>query len=649
MLKKIIAYFVLICVAISCNKQQSLYEDNFLNNKITLSNYKTFSFDELYHYLLYTLQYTENYKLAKPKINYLEETALKSSDSLFIYRSNNLQLIADQNEGNLEHRFLTLFKSINYFEKQKLPYDSFVTNCIIAEYYFRHQNYQLAENYAYIALGKLSSETNNYNYEKAYTLILLSNIHLQQGKYKESLNNLETYISLVDNLNFKLIDTIKFNLLKSTYINNFAIIKYLQHKKSVEATIEECITAFKLMQSTNSFRARIKNLDILNNIISLKIKSNDNKDLNYYVNIFNSNKSFIESTPLLQVNLSTIGDYFRFVNNEQKSTYNYDKKLLKKNKEIFKNIYLEKRILEQFIRTDSNSIALYNHYLEVLNKIEKQNNFFVSSNQKIIYENLDLVSRNKKLKREIIFVVIVVVCITIASILLIYTVIQRKILKKLRLNNSYIEQDTQALEMTLTYKNDIENKLNKNKQKIIMELHDNIVNKLFSTRFLLHENYINPESIVNAKHTINEVKSSLMNICDNYNEINELYEKDSFHHLLIDLIAKQPTHQIQFTYNLDSSIEWFKINPKIRFHLYRILQELLQNIHKHSSANRAVINLSHEKNILKMIVFDNGVGFKDEHKKGIGLQNILNRLKEINGDLKIETEAKTTFIVSIEL
>lgn len=182
-----------------------------------------------------------------------------------------------------------------------------------------------------------------------------------------------------------------------------------------------------------------------------------------------------------------------------------------------------------------------------------------------------------------------------------------------------------------------------------MELHDNIVNKLFSTRFLLHKDYIKPNSFQVAKHTVIEVKESLQSICDNYNELNNLFSKDSFYNIISDLIEKQPNKEIRFSYDIDDSINWMETPPRVRFHLYRILQELIQNIHKHSSAKTATIKLLQDNSVIKLIVTDNGKGFKNTSKNGIGINNINSRLKEINGYLVIKSVNGTKFIITVKL
>ena len=247
------------------------------------------------------------------------------------------------------------------------------------------------------------------------------------------------------------------------------------------------------------------------------------------------------------------------------------------------------------------------------------------------------------------FVILLILVTLLILILIILKILQKINLKKIQLRNSNIEQDNQALEMILNHKNNLESKLKDNKMQISMELHDNIVNKLFSIRFLLHKDYVNTKSIIYAKNTLLEVKEALENINSNFNKIDKLFERDSFHDTLIELINIQPNNLIKFKYDIAENIKWSVFDNKVRFHLYRILQELFQNIHKHSKANVAQINMQQYNNSLIIIVSDNGNGFNKNIKNGIGLKNIKNRLNEINGDLKIDYKPETKFTIKINI
>ncbi len=84
------------------------------------------------------------------------------------------------------------------------------------------------------------------------------------------------------------------------------------------------------------------------------------------------------------------------------------------------------------------------------------------------------------------------------------------------------------------------------------------------------------------------------------------------------------------------------------FHILRIVQELLQNVLKHSQATEAIVQLSKNNKELNITVEDNGIGFdinKVALKKGIGLKNVEDRLKIIKGKMDIKSEvAKGTSI-----
>lgn len=74
--------------------------------------------------------------------------------------------------------------------------------------------------------------------------------------------------------------------------------------------------------------------------------------------------------------------------------------------------------------------------------------------------------------------------------------------------------------------------------------------------------------------------------------------------------------------------------------LYRIIQESIQNIEKHSSAENAEIQLIGQENQIVLTIEDDGVGFnqKENGSNGIGLYNIRKRVAYFGGDLSISAK-----------
>jgi hypothetical protein len=74
------------------------------------------------------------------------------------------------------------------------------------------------------------------------------------------------------------------------------------------------------------------------------------------------------------------------------------------------------------------------------------------------------------------------------------------------------------------------------------------------------------------------------------------------------------------------------IPPEIRTALYRIIQESLTNIYKHSAATQVSIHLLESPNAIQLQINDNGQGFNPERNTtGFGLQGMRERTAALGG------------------
>jgi signal transduction histidine kinase len=83
----------------------------------------------------------------------------------------------------------------------------------------------------------------------------------------------------------------------------------------------------------------------------------------------------------------------------------------------------------------------------------------------------------------------------------------------------------------------------------------------------------------------------------------------------------------------------FSMNANANTHLYRVLQEVSNNIIKHASAEKIHVVLHIKNKLLQISVKDDGVGIPSDTKitNGIGLINIESRIRSLNGSFKIES------------
>jgi NarL family two-component system sensor histidine kinase LiaS len=117
----------------------------------------------------------------------------------------------------------------------------------------------------------------------------------------------------------------------------------------------------------------------------------------------------------------------------------------------------------------------------------------------------------------------------------------------------------------------------------------------------------------------------------------------------------------EFIHELDGKIPMhmeFKydnvpIPEKAEIHLYRMIQEIVNNAIKHSKATSLIINLYSQNNKLIIKINDDGKGFNTETMKkestGFGLKNILSRVDILKGDLYLASQPGkgTTYTIEI--
>ncbi|PKD19736.1 hypothetical protein APR41_15475 [Salegentibacter salinarum] len=89
----------------------------------------------------------------------------------------------------------------------------------------------------------------------------------------------------------------------------------------------------------------------------------------------------------------------------------------------------------------------------------------------------------------------------------------------------------------------------------------------------------------------------------------------------------------------EKNITWTKIKAEKKLVIYRVLQEIMVNMKKHSNARFVALIFNEEGKHLKIDYSDNGEGSSMQAiKTGNGLQNVENRIFSINGKLTFETE-----------
>lgn len=95
-----------------------------------------------------------------------------------------------------------------------------------------------------------------------------------------------------------------------------------------------------------------------------------------------------------------------------------------------------------------------------------------------------------------------------------------------------------------------------------------------------------------------------------------------------------------------------RLSSSTEIMLYRIIQELINNIIKHADATEALIQINKEGNRLSLVIEDNGKGFdtrEAEEKRSMGMATVKSRVDYLNGRLTIDSRKDIGTTVMIDL
>lgn len=125
--------------------------------------------------------------------------------------------------------------------------------------------------------------------------------------------------------------------------------------------------------------------------------------------------------------------------------------------------------------------------------------------------------------------------------------------------------------------------------------------------------------------------------------LDELAFKDALHHLLSEFAFSERGIRCRFDYRLIDT----PAGETVRFTLYRLLQELLNNVCKHAEASEVAIVLYQQGALLHLEVRDNGIGIRVDKVPGFGIQGMRERVSALGGELTLETQRGTRVIVNL--
>lgn len=286
-----------------------------------------------------------------------------------------------------------------------------------------------------------------------------------------------------------------------------------------------------------------------------------------------------------------------------------------------------------------NAIKYTKEYIKVNDSLQKIERATRNKFARIRFETDEYISETERLNQRVVRISFIAVGLILISVLL-------YIIKDQWSRNRFIKQKQEANQeiynLILAQQRNFEEGKEIEKQHISRELHDGILGKLFGVRLSLDS--LNEEDTPEVRKERFKYIEEIQNIAEEIRFISHRLNKVSlidvdFITVLEELIEKQNRGKINFRLDVHSSIKWEDIQDNIKINIYRIVQEAIRNIHKHSGATEAFVQVRKNENKLILEISDNGKGIsKRPSNTGIGLENMKVRAKNIGGDLDIAKE-----------
>jgi len=273
---------------------------------------------------------------------------------------------------------------------------------------------------------------------------------------------------------------------------------------------------------------------------------------------------------------------------------------------------------------------------------------------RIAFETDQLKEEKEQANRERLIFLVSSIALLVTLILLYVIITQRAKNKALAFERQQQEANEEIYNLMLAQQDKIKEGRTAEKKRISEELHDGILSRLFGTRFSLDSLNMNKDddAIKKREQYIQELQSIEQEIRKISHDLNADFIGDSsFSDILETLVETQcAAYNLNYSFNMEDSIDWDEVNNKTKIHIYRMLQETMQNVYKHAEASRIQISFELKKNVILLTVLDNGKGFNtNKARKGIGLKNFDSRARNIGGKFEIISapEKGTKVLISI--
>ena len=300
--------------------------------------------------------------------------------------------------------------------------------------------------------------------------------------------------------------------------------------------------------------------------------------------------------------------------------------------------------LQQLAKIEHANAAKYSdEYIKISDSLQQAERKSKDKFARIAFETDEIISQKDKLAEQNRSLLYFFVGTLLVGLLLFIIRAQRAKNRELVLREAQQKANEDIYNLIISQQASIEESRVKEKKRIAQELHDGVLGRLFGARLTLDSlNRATDEDAINSRFNfLAELKNIEQDIREISHDLNrEKYVLiNNFVAIVNNLLEDQRhLHPAEVDAMIEDQIKWDEVSNTVKINLYRILQESLQNINKYANARNVTVQLREHEETIILKIKDDGVGFDiNIKKKGIGMQNMVSRVADCNGDIDVKS------------
>ena len=184
----------------------------------------------------------------------------------------------------------------------------------------------------------------------------------------------------------------------------------------------------------------------------------------------------------------------------------------------------------------------------------------------------------------------------------------------------------------------------KTETRISKRLHDELANDVYHVMTFAETQPLDDD---NNKETLLQNLDTIYRRTRNISKENSVIDTGAhFEFHLKEMMVNFSSPEVNVLINGMNSVPFSTMESPKKIVVYRVLQELLVNMKKHSQCSIVVISFQKIEGKIQINYSDNGIGISNQIVLKNGLQNVENRLATINGTLNFDTASGKGFKAS---